>query len=119
MVMICTPLLTQKNLEAGAPCACWRWVAGKNGGELHGKLTGVDHVGGAVLPVENAGGAIDHNQSAGDGNAFDDGKRTSYPFEEVTVAAGETVKLGAAVIIALIEITPTAPLNWDLYGGGN
>ena len=58
-----------------------------------------------------------YNQSAGDGNAFDDGKRTSYPFEEVTVAAGETVELGAAVIIALIEITPTAPLNWDLYGG--
>lgn len=58
-----------------------------------------------------------YNQSVGDGNPFDDGKRTSYPFEEVTVAAGETVELGAAVIIALIEITPTAPLNWDLYGG--
>lgn len=58
-----------------------------------------------------------YNQSVGDGNPFDDGKRTSYPFEEVTVAAGETVELGAATIIALIEITPTAPLNWDLYGG--
>lgn len=58
-----------------------------------------------------------YNQSVGDGNAFDDGKRTSYPFEEVVVAVGETVELGAAVIFEVIEITPTAPIVFDPYAG--
>lgn len=56
-----------------------------------------------------------YNDGVGDGNPFDDGKRTSYPFEEVTVAVGESVELGAAEILKTIEITSTAEVVWDLY----
>ena len=40
------------------------------------------------------------------GNHFDSEDQTSYPFDEITVAVGETVNLGDAQVLDVIEITP-------------
>lgn len=47
----------------------------------------------------------------GDGNGFDDGKRTSYPFDEVVVTPGTTVDLGNAAIIKTIDLSAPAEVR--------
>lgn len=39
-------------------------------------------------------------------NAFDNEKETSYPFEEVLVAVGESVDVGEITWSDIVEITP-------------
>ena len=52
-----------------------------------------------------------YNVQVGDGNGFDDGKRTSYPFDEVVVVPGATVELGAAAILNTIELSAPAEVR--------
>lgn len=47
-----------------------------------------------------------YNENIGDGNPFDSDERTSYPFEEVQLAVGESVDLGKITWSQVIEITP-------------
>ena len=47
-----------------------------------------------------------YNVAIGDGPVVDEADKTSYPFDEVTVAVGESVDLGAVTWSQVIEVTP-------------
>lgn len=56
----------------------------------------------------------------GDGETFDEGKTTSYPFDEIDVELGQTWELPeGGTLVFVREYLPVPDFNFDnIYGGG-